>query len=67
MSKANRVQKTCDSLLASLNKRLISDFENETRDFAMLFLIASANGLEDWPPQNNTEDGDHHPGLLTFH
>ena len=54
------------SLLNIMNKRMISDFEIETRDFALLCLIASANGLEDWPPQDTEEDEDS-TGLLTFH
>jgi hypothetical protein len=54
------------SLLNIMNKRMISDFEIETRDFALLCLIASANGLEDWPPQDTEEDEDN-TGLLTFH
>ncbi len=49
-----------------MNKRIISDFEVETRDFVLLCLIASANGLEDWPPQDREED-EGNPGLLTFH
>lgn len=53
-------------LLDMLSQRMISDFEIETRDFAMLCLIASANGLKDWPPQNKREDEDS-PGYLTFH
>ena len=54
------------SLLNIMNKRMISDFEIETRDFALLCLIASANGLEDWPPQDTEEDEDN-TGFLTFH
>ncbi|NOR15810.1 MAG: hypothetical protein GQ544_08905 [Candidatus Aminicenantes bacterium] len=54
------------SLFNIMNKRMISDFEVETRDFALLCMIASANGLEDWPPQDR-EDDEGNPGLLTFH
>ncbi len=54
------------SLFNIMNERMISDFEVETWDFALLCLIASANGLEDWPPQDR-EDNEGSPGLLTFH
>lgn len=53
------------SFLNVLKKRLIKDFEVETRDFALLCLIASANGIEKWPPHPIEDDKD--ARFLTFH
>lgn len=53
------------SFLKVLKKRLIKDFEIETQDFALLCLIASANGIETWPPQPIEDDKD--ARFLTFH
>jgi hypothetical protein len=53
------------SLLSSFRRRMISDFEVETEDFALLCLIASANGLDQWPEGAAENEGD--VPFLTFH
>ena len=53
------------SVWSCFNQRLISDFEVETQDFAFLCLIASANGLTQWP--EGIEARDREGRFLTFH
>lgn len=53
------------SVWSCFNQRLISDFEVETQDFAFLCLIASANGLNQWP--EGIEAREFEGRFLTFH
>ena len=53
------------SVWSCFNQRLISDFEMETLDLAFLCLVASANGLKQWP--EGTETGEREGRFLTFH
>ena len=53
------------SALNVFNQRMLSDFETETHDFAVLCMIASAHGLKHWPEgvQSHTMEA----RFLTFH
>lgn len=53
------------SLMRFFNQRMLSDFEIETQDFALLCMIASAHGLTPWPGAIDHQDDP--AGLLTFH
>jgi len=53
------------SVWSCFNQRLLLDFEVETQDFAVLCLIASANGLNQWP--EGLEAREFEGRFLTFH
>jgi hypothetical protein len=53
------------SLMRFFSQRMLSDFEIETQDFALLCMIASAHGLSPWPMGIDHQDDP--AGLLTFH
>ena len=59
------MQSETRSLLSSFRRRMILDFEVETEDFALLCLIASANGLDQWP--EGASEGESEVPFLTFH
>ena len=53
------------SALCIFNQRMLSDFETETHDFAVLCMIASAHGIKRWPEE--AQDHTMEARFLTFH
>ncbi len=53
------------SALSLFNQRMLSDFETETQDLAVLWLIASVHGVEQWP--GGAQDHTMETRFLTFH